>query len=41
MKSPPLRLLLGEDAWINAQSKIENLKKELHENELVTRNTAY
>ncbi len=41
MKNPPLRLLLGEDAWVNALCKIENLKKELYENELVTRNTAY
>jgi NADP-dependent 3-hydroxy acid dehydrogenase YdfG len=41
VKNPPLRLLLGEDAWIHAQSKFENLKKEFHETELVTRNTGY
>jgi NADP-dependent 3-hydroxy acid dehydrogenase YdfG len=40
-ENPPLRLLLGEDAWIRANDKLNQLKSDFDRNETVTRSMAY
>lgn len=40
-ENPPLRLLLGEDAWIRANDKLNQLKSDFDRNETITRSLAY
>lgn len=40
-ENPPLRLLLGEDAWTRANDKLAQLKSDFDRNETVTRSMAY